>query len=326
MKSAQIGRIEGALMGDLLTVVRGDSALSIPIAEASDLAAVVAELMAFAEAVVPNDAVPKTTTPGSPDIAPVTLMPNLDSTQPVPRTGGRRGKVWNAVRRTLNSTGRAQDFESLLTLIVELGLTAKNPQHALRIALGKKVAAGELRVTKEGRYALSKMGAKKTVEAINSTKTKNQRSATSSRRTGKHRPGALWEAMRTYLAGQPTGATLEAIVEAADGENWTNASSTKHAVKICLGRVGDQIEQLPEGLFRLSKPAVDTLLSKPSPPTVRVRRKKSDESSVTRITPPATTIQASEAEIALHPTLQKGNGSKFVASSHYPTPRSRQSR
>ena len=35
-------------------------------------------------------------------------------------------------------------------------LTDRNPEHALRIALGKKVASGELIVTKSGRYSLAK--------------------------------------------------------------------------------------------------------------------------------------------------------------------------
>ncbi len=266
MRTARHGGVQAALMGRILTIVRGDSALNIPVGEIPDLLGTLSELGLTDGKLV---AVANEVT--SEVMAPVE--------RPRPRYT-RRGRVWEGVKNYLAQQGRAQSFQALLKMVKDQELTDKDPTHALKIALGKKVASGELVQTRGGRYALPRKP----------TGVMKPKEPESGKR--KHRPGELWKQMKRHMADHPNGLTLDELVVAAEAGMWTNAESARHAVKICLSRVGDQVQRLEGGRFRLTAPLpgrTDMTVTG----TVRRRRKQDTEDK------------------------------NFVASSHYPTPRSR---
>ncbi|MFT7623155.1 MAG: hypothetical protein ACI9WU_002332 [Myxococcota bacterium] len=274
MRTARHGGVQAALMGRVLTIVRGDTALNIPVGEVADLVQTLRDLDLVSGATA-------SAVSASAAVAPAVAASEPAAPKAKPRYT-RRGRVWEGVKNFLGQQGRAQSFNSLLRMIEEQQLTDRDATHALKIALGKKVSSGELVRTQGGRYALPKLSG--TMKA----------STAKPAGTRKHRPGELWKQMKRYMADYPDGLTLDALVVAADAGSWTNAESARHAVKICLSRVGDQVERIEGERFRLTAPLpgrTDMLTG-----TVRRRRKQEGEGDdeATR---------------------------KFVASSHYPTPR-----
>ena len=201
-------------------------------------------------------------------------------------------------------------------MVKERELTDRDPEHALRIALGKKVSSGELLRTRAGRYALPTKDEAPAAAGDGAT------SAPAPPKKRKHRPGELWKHMKAYMGDYPDGQTLDELVEAAEAGRWTNAESARHAVKICLTRVGAQVERLEGGRFKLAGLQAQT----GSISTVRRRRKERDASDVGYVGPAAT---ASGAETKAPPAEEQpfegtdANGRAFDASNHYPTPRSR---
>ena len=82
----------------------------------------------------------------------------------------------------------------------------------------------------------------------------------------KRKPGELWENLRPWLAQRPDGATLDEMVEVATANDWTAAHNVAHAVKICMGRLGDQVVSVAHHKWALPT-------ERPAPATVRVRKK-----------------------------------------------------
>lgn len=249
MKTARKANIEAALLGNTVTIVRGDAALTIPVRELQDIRDVLGELAADVSAEAP-----------APTADPAPSPPVVE--EPSPRRGAR-GRIWDGVKASLAQHGRAQSFNTLLRFVKDQQLTDRDPEHALRIALGKKVISGDLVRTRAGRYALQARKEGKAASAAVGTK----KSPPQGKR--KQRPGELWKRMSAHLADYPDGRSLGELIEAAEAGNWTNAQSARHAVKICLGRVGAQIERLDDGRFKL--PGLPAPVVKDS--TVRRRRK-----------------------------------------------------
>ncbi len=190
MKTARIAHLEGAHFGELLTLARGMEHLTIPAAEAADLIRLIQDLLSAAPgrasaptgvtraaasaiaveatpAAPPATAAPKgpaAVEPAAPKrrgrppkAAPVVAAaapaaPAASAAKPV--TSGRRGRVWEGIQDYIRAQGRPQTFDALLRMVIDQGLTDRNPEHALRIAVGKKLSAEELLKTADGRFTL----------------------------------------------------------------------------------------------------------------------------------------------------------------------------
>jgi len=278
MRTARRGGLEAALMGRVLTIVRGESVLNIPVGELPDLLAVLKELQ-LTTWTAPAAALSETS--GTATVAaPVA---------PKPRRA-RRGRVWEGVKNFLGQQGRAQGFSTLLKMVKQEQLTDRDPAHALRIALGKKVSSGELLQTQSGRYTLPK--------TVSGTLRPSGESKPKTRSQRKHRPGELWKQVKAHMAAHGDALSLDELVDAAAAGKWTNAESPRHAVKICLSRVGDQVVRLPDGRFMLAGAQPPAAAA----PASGVKRRKKQDVPVARV---------------------QGD---FQASTFYPTPRSRQPR
>ena len=311
MKTARKASMEGAVIGKVLTIVRGERSLSIPARELPDLVHLLQELAGMSAAALP------TTTAPSRAPQPVASVPSAASSaapSPAPTarpSQARRGRVWEGVKRLITNNGNAPvAFSALLKMVKTEALTDRNAEHALKIALGKKVRTGEL-VQKGSRYILGGDAAPAKQRAT--SKVVPARPAPKR----KHRPGELWRNMRAHLVAHPEGQTQDELVAAASAGNWTPARDPKHAVKICLSRVGDQIAERDGRTFLAdagavqAAPAAAPALS----PTVRKRKKVRPEE------PAPAMVETAQATPT--PAVEDENDPHFEASQHYPTPRSR---
>jgi hypothetical protein len=279
MSIARKAHVEGAFLGETVTIARGTSVLSIPADEIGDLYAVIGELVSTRS-----------------DLAAASLLEDDNVKTPsdlMPPKQLRRGRLWEAVSQHLGEQGRAQGFKSLLKFVKTQGLTDRDPAHALKIALGKKVATGELIKSPSGRYTLPKPSHR--VRHLNGATTTRQR------------PGHLWNMLKLYLEENAEGLTLKEIISMAQEQEWTTANNVEHAIKICLGRVRDQLEQSSSGRYRLAGSTTGTPAGK------IIKRKK--------LTPSPTSSNGGNTEL----TSQQPDA-RFVASSQYHMPRSRQPR
>lgn len=273
--------IEGTFLGETVIIARGKTILSMPADEIGDLYAVVSELMAAAQGPVPSHTPPAATST------------NQFSDESAKQA--RRGRLWEAIRLHLSELDRAQGFKSLLKFVKSKKLTDRDPAHALKIALGKKVSAGELIKSPSGRYALPKP----------SHRARRENGTTTVRK----RPGHLWTMLKTYLETHPEGLTRDEIIAMAQEQEWSTADNIEHAVKICLGRVKQQITLTASGYYRLTE-------NKTVAGTGKVIRRKKQPVSEGTDTEPNTPA----------PSTTAAADARFVASSQYHLPRSRQPR
>jgi len=309
MKTARRSSLEGAVIGRVLTIVRGERSIMIPARELPELVSLLEEL---APAIVGLADEPPTPFEVA-SSRPLRMVPAATDT-PAPRPSrARRGRVWEGIKRTLTANGNTPvSFESLLKMVVDERLTERNASHALKIALGKKVQTGELEKVGDD-YRLG------TARKAKATRQPAPVASPPLRR--RHRPGELWRNMKIWLAEFPEGRTRDEIVAAAAEGNWTPADDPAHAVKICLTRVGDQVLER-DGRYILAEVAT----SAPTPaPTVRKRRRKEPAvAEPTPAEPAAAKSEAAEPEAAEAPAeVLDEDDPNFNASQFYPTPRSR---
>jgi hypothetical protein len=279
MSIARKAHLEGAFLGETVTIARGSSVLSIPADEIGDLYAVISELVSRR-----SDAAATSLLEDS-------IMENVRDLETPKQV--RRGRLWEAVSQHLGEQGRAQGFKSLLKFVKAKGLTDRDPAHALKIALGKKVATGELIKSPSGRYTLPKPSHR--VRHLNGSTTTRQR------------PGHLWNMLKLYLEENTEGLKLEEIISMAKEHKWTTANNVEHAIKICLGRVRDQLEQASSGQYRLAGSTTG------APAGKIIKRKKL-----------APTPKSSNGGNVAQPVQQ--SEASFIASTQYHLPRSRQPR
>ena len=227
MNIVKVGNIHAATIGEVLTIVRGQTAFHLPVSELASLQSALQQLSSDA---------PKNN--GK-------LHASKETTATVSPVQ-RRGRMWEAVREHLQSAGRAKGFKTLLAFVKRNKLTDRNPSHALKIALGKKVSAGELVVTPSGRYALSMTASKSKASATSASRKR--------RSSGKPR-GQLWDRLKRSLDGDSEGQTLAELVDRATAESWTNAKNPELAVKISLGRAASEIHKDAQGRYRLAAAA-----------------------------------------------------------------------
>ncbi|MFT5432336.1 MAG: hypothetical protein ACI9OJ_003035 [Myxococcota bacterium] len=311
MKTARRSSLEGALIGRVLTIVRGEHSLSIPARELPELIDLLKDL---APALAALHHEPPVTFAVAPSARPTTAevkTPVLTAAAPVAKRPGRarRGRVWEGVKRALAKNKNAPiAFSKLLEMVKAESLTDRNAEHALKIALGKKVRTGELVQIGES-YALAG-------DAAPSPK-RTPVVAPAAAPQRRHRPGELWKQMRAMLGQSPDGVTRADLVSAVEKGGWSPARDPEHAVKICLSRVGDQVQERDGRVFLADEaPAVPAV---PAASTVR-KRKKARADAPEEQAPALVAVPA--APEADEKSVDE-NDPNFDASSHYPTPRSR---
>lgn len=238
MNIAKAGNVQVGIIGEVLTIVRGQTAFHLPVNELAALQSALQQL---------SSDVPKSNGKA------LTKAPS-EGAGP---TAQRRGRMWEAVRQHLEGGGRAKGFNTLLAFVKRNKLTDRNPSHALKIALGKKVSSGELVITPSGRYVLPKAGASSKSTHVKDTK--RQRSSSKPR-------GQLWDRLKRHLDGHSTGQTLAELVDLAKAQAWTEAKNPELAVKISLGRAAAQTHKDALGRYRLAADA-------PEPKSTVVRRR-----------------------------------------------------
>ncbi|HIN86213.1 MAG TPA: hypothetical protein EYN06_07010 [Myxococcales bacterium] len=281
MSIATKALIEGTFLGEIVIIARGKTILSMPADKIGDLYSVVSELLAASQ----SHALPRS--------VPVKTITHEHSDESAKQS--RRGRLWEAVRLHLSELDRAQGFKSLLKFVKSQKLTDRDPAHALKIALGKKVSAGELIKSPSGRYALPKA----------SHRARRENGTTTVRK----RPGHLWTMLRTYLETHPEGLTRDEIIAMANDQDWSTADNIEHAVKICLGRVKRQLTLAASGHYRL----LETKTAAVGGKVIRRKKMPTPESAEQEPNSPVT-VTTSEVD------------ARFVASSQYHLPRSRQPR
>ena len=280
--------IEGTFLGETVIIARGKTILSMPAEEIGDLYSVVSELLAESQSHASPRPRPEQT---------ISHKHGDESTGDESAKQARRGRLWEAIRLHLSQLDRAQGFKSLLKFVKSKKLTDRDPTHALKIALGKKVSAGELIKSPSGRYALPKASHRARRENDGTT-------------TVRKRPGHLWTMLRTYLQTRPEGLTRDEIIAMAQDQEWSTADNIEHAVKICLGRVKRQLTLTPSGHYRLTVNKTAVAGGK----VIRRKKVAVPESSEMETNNPSPAV-ASDA-----------TDPRFVASSQYHLPRSRQPR
>jgi hypothetical protein len=320
MKTARSANLEGAVIGRLVTIVRGERHFTLPTRELGDLLTLLQALEEGAPTeepaappVVAREAVAVPARRGRPPLnrvaaetvvaagstesAPVKRKPGRQKRQDTgapsgaPKSTQRRGRVWEGIQDLLGREG-PQSREAILDMVISNGLTDRDPDHATKIAIGKKLSAGELVDLGDGRIglpggrpAVSKAGSDDHDAVVESGGVEKKR----------HRPGALWHSMKTYLAGFPGGLTEAEIVRATAENGWTSASDPSHAVKICLTRVREQLTRFGDrfALAGMTPPAPE-----PTHPTVRRRKRQSDSEPAAQetTTSPEPTPATTESE------------------------------
>ncbi len=250
MKLVRHGDTHGALMGDVLTLVHGTAAFHLPATALADLRAVLASLSA-----------------GTAAVAPTPVIETSDA-KPASR---RRGRLWEAVAQHLQQAGRARGFGSLLRFVKEHELTDRNPEHALKIALGKKVSSGELVLTASRRYRLPEPGASAPSPA-------SAVRAPGRSQKGQRQKSLPKISLRDYilsdLAEHPGGRSIEELTDSAIGNKWTGAKNPGLAVKISVGKMSSVVELGEDGRCRLRGQLPDAPDAAPATAKSVVRRRR----------------------------------------------------
>ena len=259
-KTVESANFHAAVLGRIATIVRGDQAFSFPLSEMDELADVLDILLAEEdedEAVLYEDDLdtthlvdelpPEASEPVSAPAKPPTAVSapavaddegddegddeaddgdtDAASAENEAKKPARRGRMWKAVRAYLEAGDRAHGYNALLKLVKKDNLTDGDPDHALKILLGRKVNAGELTLTPAGRYKL--------------VKTKDRQR------------GNVWASIQDFLGGRSDGASLDEIVAAGEAGEWTKAKSARSAITRALKRYSESLSS-EEGVFRLA--------------------------------------------------------------------------
>lgn len=240
-KTVESANFHAAILGRIVTIVRGDQAFTMPVSDLEELADVLEILLdeedADQDPVLVVDDIDATLLvdedeedsaeedSGDEAQEETAALAAQDSDASSDTRPARRGRMWKAVKSFLSENDRARGYNALLSLVKRDGLTEGDPDHALKILLGRKLNAGELALTPAGRYKL--------VE-----KKDRQR-------------GNVWASIRGFLGRRPHGATLEDIVAAAEAGEWTRAKNSRTAVTRALKRYSDSLSN-EEGLFALA--------------------------------------------------------------------------
>ena len=251
MKLVQHGDTYGALLGDTLVLVHGSSAFHLPATALASLRRVVSDLG--------TQDTPK------PAATKVSATPATSAPKP---TSKRRGRLWEAVAQQLQDAGRARGFASLLRFVKQRHLTDKDPTHALKIALGKKVSSGELILTSTGRYRLPEGAPEKAVQKAPPARKKKSAAGK------KKQDISLGDYILSDLAEHPEGRSISALTELAVAGAWTRAKNPELAVKISVGRMSSQIAVGDDGLCRLKDGIADPDASASAPSGGVVRRRR----------------------------------------------------
>ena len=188
MRYSEKGRIKAAIVGDVITIARGEAAIIIPKLELSDLLAAVKGLVEeeapppttkdmveapatepLASAPPPPEPVPEQEpnpepvaeeAPADPPEAPA--APPETAEEPAPPKKPKKGQLWATIQDFLAAKKRAQGFAAILQHLKATDYPG-SPEQGLRIVLGKKASSGALEVTESGRYKLADVS--KAVEA-----------------------------------------------------------------------------------------------------------------------------------------------------------------
>jgi hypothetical protein len=308
--------IEVAMLDKVVVLARGTDVFTIPVTSLRDLHRLLGTVAAAIDEDATGIAEERIQTPSADVLSEVsdraqpaenglnasarrTVTKEAYARGRAPKPNSRRGRIWEAVKQTLHERSTPIPYDELLALVASRALTSKNPNHALRICLGKKLSTGELLQTTSGRYYLD---LKSTMPA----------GAQGGRKTARNRPGKLWQGIREYLARHPDGLSERELVTAASEQGWTNATQVEHAVRICLARVSDQIEQLPSGRYTLRRNIPDV----PVKSSIVRRRRPREAEAKPEPTKPATkesNQSGSRGTIDTQPDTPV-----FVASSFYP--------
>lgn len=344
MKTARRANLEGALIGKLVTIVRGERYFTIPSRELRDLADLIRDLdddtittpaSAPARASTPPVSIatatapprPAPVPPAAPTRSPVSAATTPSTPAPAepkaprqkpgaaaaapPPTTQRRGRVWEGIQALIRAGG-PQSYVQIRAMVERDKLTDRDVDHAVKIAIGKKRSAGDLIELPSGLYTVP--GA----DAPSSKVVEETAGATADKR--RHRPGALWQSMRAYLAKFPEGLTDKEIVAATAKHGWTTAADPSHAVKICLTRVREQLERTSNGRYRLAgMPAVEVAEPAAEPSSVRVRKRRADAEAAVEATSTATVVETAPAPSA--EASEPTSGPDFDAARHYPNKR-----
>lgn len=364
MRTASVAHLEGAVLGEVLTIVRGSTHFSIPSSELDDLLSLIGELAgqethraarapaapASAPAPVAAPAPKAAAAPAPAPAAPPVAAKPAPAPKPAPKAApaaaaakddagprARRGRVWEGVKQFLAAQDRPAPFDQLLKMVKDDALTDRDPAHALRIAIGKKVSAGELVRTKNGRYALPE-GAAPTAAPPAAPTAKAAPAAAAPAadssdepRDRRHRPGELWKQMHIYLKSHPEGLTRDELVVATRAHRWTNADAVEHAVKICLSRVRSfgHVEEIAGGRWRLIDKGLPAAAEVAAPAAASkatvTKRKKQPREPTTAEQEPAPGEPGGEPSDGEGFTTSVG-GQVFNASLYYPRPRSKRPR
>ncbi|MBT9557075.1 MAG: hypothetical protein IV100_13645 [Myxococcales bacterium] len=300
MKTARSANLEGAVIGRLVTIVRGERHFTLPTRELGDLLSLLRTLgegapdeeptaapAAREAAVIPA----RRGRPPLNRLAAVTVVSaapaesepakrkrgrqKREDTGSAPKSTQRRGRVWEGIQDLIGREG-PQSREAILNMVIKSGLTDRDPDHATKIAIGKKLSAGELVDLGDGRIALPGGRPAVTPHSADGDDSGVEAGGAEKKR---HRPGALWQSMKTYLAGFPGGLTEAEIVRATAENGWTSASDPSHAVKICLTRVREQLTRFGDrfALAGMTPPAPE-----PTHSTVRRRKRQADPEPTTQ--------------------------------------------
>lgn len=224
----------------MVTLVRGDQAFSFPATELDELVDVLTSLwekegeievveeeldvteLVAAESVEAE--VVEAVIVDEPVVAEEAPAESAAATPAAPRPA-RRGRMWKAVRAFLAEKDRARGYNSLLALVKKENLTDGDPDHALKILLGRKVNAGELALTPAGRYRLV-------------APQERQR-------------GNVWASIKRHLGANPDGVAMEELVATALDEGWSQAKNPRQAITRALNRYAEHLAT-DEGLIRLA--------------------------------------------------------------------------
>lgn len=346
MTIGRVGHLQGALLGELVTLARGLEHMTIPATEITALIALLEQLNSDqggtrpaapvvvkeaavaapaqraepAKAVAPSAPIAPPAPPVRPAPAAAPIAPHRAAApvaapaaaavaahvapsrpaapvapRPIPASeligAGRRGRIWEGVRDFMLAHTGPQTFDTILAMVVREALTDKEPGHALKIAIGKKLSTGEIIKGANGAFTLHAdiiaagpqpshsvpvprpaapvapvaqapaAVAKPTPApaAVDATLPQPPRRGRPPKtRTeaelddNRHRPGELWRNMRAWLVEHPDGATRDTLVSLASQHRWTGAGNVEHAVKICLTRVTEQTD-VEDGMYRLKR-------------------------------------------------------------------------
>jgi hypothetical protein len=210
----------GAVLGRIATLVRGDQCFSLPATELDELAEIVeilrGDLDDVGMTIVEEELDVVRVEVDDSDVDEVVEAASDVAEAVVPVKSARRGRMWKGVRAHLESRDRAVGYKSLLALVKRSNLTDGDPNHALKILLGRKVNTGDLEVSKTGRYRLASIKDRKR--------------------------GNVWVSIQEELSSHPEGMSLDGLVTAATEGEWSKAKSVRSAVTRALKRYSDTLE------------------------------------------------------------------------------------